>query len=45
VRDAERCRLLPKRTPLSAIDSSGFEAHHVSHYFVRRRARNRERTL
>lgn len=45
MRDAERCRLLPKRTPLSAIDSSGFEAHHVSHYFVRRRARGPDQAL
>ena len=45
MRDAERCRILPKRTTLSAIDSSGFEAHHVSHYFVRRRSRGRDKTL
>ncbi len=45
MRDAERCRILPKRTTLSAIDGSGFEAHHVSHYFVRRRSRGRDKTL
>ena len=44
MRDAERCRILPKRTTLSAIDSSGFEAHHVSHYFVHRRSRGRDKT-
>jgi hypothetical protein len=26
----------------SALDSSGFEAHHVSHYFVKRRAKGRK---
>ena len=26
----------------SAVDSSGFEAHHTSHYFVRRRAQGRK---
>lgn len=29
---------------MSALDSSGFEAHHVSHYFVRRRARGPDKT-
>ncbi len=45
MRDAERCRILPKRTTLSAIYGSGFEAHHVSHYFVRRRSSGRDKTL
>jgi Transposase DDE domain len=38
-----RARLLGKlgrRSPLAALDGTGFEAHHVSHYFVRRRANN-----
>ena len=30
------------RVKRSAVDSSGFEAHHVSHYFVRRRAKGRK---
>lgn len=29
---------LKKRTELAALDGTGFEAHHVSHYFVKRRA-------
>jgi transposase len=38
---ARRMSLLkPKRVRLAAIDASGFEAHHVSNYFVRRRAKN-----
>jgi len=44
VRQAQRRRLLKKRVRLAAIDASGFEAHHVSHYFVRRRARNGKQT-
>jgi hypothetical protein len=45
VEDAERCHILPKRTALSAIDGSGFEAHHVSHYFVRRRSSGPQKNL
>jgi hypothetical protein len=30
------------RVKRSAVDSTGFEAHHVSHYFVRRRAKGRK---
>jgi len=30
------------RIKRSAVDSSGFEAHHTSHYFVRRRAKGRK---
>ena len=30
------------RVKRSAVDSSGFEAHHISHYFVRRRAKGRK---
>ena len=30
------------RVKRSAVDSSGFEAHHTSHYFVRRRAKGRK---
>lgn len=33
-----------KRVRLAAIDSSGFEAHRVSVYFVRRRAKNGQNT-
>jgi hypothetical protein len=29
-----------RRVPLVALDSTGLEAHHTSHYFVRRRANN-----
>jgi len=31
-----------RRVKRSAVDSSGFEAHHVSHYFVKRRAKGRK---
>jgi len=31
-----------RRVKRSAVDSSGFEAHHTSHYFVRRRAKGRK---
>jgi hypothetical protein len=31
------------RVRRAALDSSGFEAHHISHYFVRRRAKGRKR--
>jgi len=40
-----RPRRRRKRRPRvrrSAVDSSGFEAHHTSHYFVRRRAKGRK---
>jgi len=30
------------RVKRAAVDSSGFEAHHTSHYFVRRRAKGRK---
>jgi hypothetical protein len=30
------------RVPRAAVDASGFEAHHISHYFVRRRAKGRK---
>ena len=37
---AVRAKLLkPKVTPLAAGDSSGFESHHISRYFVKRRER------
>ncbi|MBS0208874.1 MAG: transposase [Planctomycetes bacterium] len=41
-----RARVLRKlkRVQLAAIDCSGFEAHRVSHYFVRRRARDGKTT-
>ena len=41
-----RPRSRRKRRPRvrrAALDSSGFEAHHVSHYFVRRRAKGTKR--
>jgi hypothetical protein len=41
---ARRMLLFKKRVRLAAIDASGFEAHHVSNYFVRRRARNGKTT-
>ena len=40
-----RPRSRRKRRPCvrrAALDSSGFEAHHVSHYFVKRRAKGRK---
>jgi hypothetical protein len=43
VREARRCRILGRRTREGALDSTGFEAHHVSHYFVRRRSRGDKR--
>jgi hypothetical protein len=36
---ARACKVLGKTVALAAIDSSGYEAHHVSSYFVRRRAK------
>jgi len=36
--EARRAKLPRRKRCLAAIDSSGFEAHHTSHYFVRRRA-------
>ena len=37
---ARRMSVLRKHVKLAAIDASGFDAHHASNYFVRRRARN-----
>lgn len=31
---------LKTKSELAALDGTGFEAHHISHYFVRRRANN-----
>ena len=36
---ARKARLLRRRVKLAAVDSSGFESHHASRYFVRRRAK------
>jgi hypothetical protein len=45
LRTARRMKVLkPKRVRLAAIDASGFEAHRVSVYFVRRRAKNGQNT-
>jgi transposase len=41
---ARQMRVFKKRVPLAAIDASGFEAHHISNYFVRRRARDGKTT-
>lgn len=41
---ARQMRVFKKRVRLAAIDASGFEAHHISNYFVRRRARNGKTT-
>ncbi len=42
---ARRMKLLkPKHVSLAAIDSSGFDAHRASNYFVRRQAKNGEKT-
>jgi hypothetical protein len=37
---ARQMGVFKKRVRLAAIDASGFEAHHISAYFVRRRAKN-----
>ncbi|MBI5764050.1 MAG: transposase [Planctomycetes bacterium] len=42
---ASQAGLLGDRAPLTAVDGSGFEAHHVSHYFVRRRSRGADKHL
>lgn len=39
---AADAKILQKRLNLAAIDGTGFEAHHRSHYFVRRRAKGRQ---
>ena len=36
---AADAKILKKRSTLTAIDGSGFEAHHTSRYFVRRRGK------
>jgi hypothetical protein len=41
---ARQMRVFKKRVRLAAIDASGFEAHHISNYFVRRRAKNGKTT-
>ena len=42
IRMAEQRRILKPTTALAAIDASGFEAHHSSRYFVRRRERGQK---
>jgi hypothetical protein len=39
IRYAQVCQQLPKRIDLAALDGTGFESHHASHYYVRRRAK------
>jgi Transposase DDE domain len=39
VAQARRMHVFKKRVRLAAIDASGFEAHHVSNYYVRRHAK------
>lgn len=39
IRYAQVCQKLPKRIDLAALDGTGFESHHASHYYVRRRAK------
>lgn len=39
VRAARLCKMLGRSVALAALDASGFEARHVSAYFVRRRAK------
>jgi hypothetical protein len=39
VQFARACKMLGKTVALAAMDSSGYEARHVSSYFVRRRAK------
>src|SRR5581483_2252697 len=38
LRLARAMRRMPSRVELAAGDGTGFESHHVSHYFVKRRA-------
>ncbi|MCH8748713.1 IS5 family transposase [Patescibacteria group bacterium] len=33
-------KLIKPKVQLAALDSTGFESHHVSHYFVKRRSKN-----
>ena len=39
---AAEAKILKRRSALTAIDGSGFESHHTSHYFVRRKAKGRD---
>jgi hypothetical protein len=41
---ARQMRVFKKRVRLAAIDASGFEAHHVSNYYVRRHAKGGKTT-
>jgi transposase len=41
---AAEAKILKKHSRLTAIDGSGFEAHHSSHYFVRRKRRLQDST-
>jgi len=43
IRGAEEARILKATTDLVAVDASGFEARHISRYFVRRRRRGQKR--
>ena len=40
---ARRCKLLAKFVALGAMDGTGYESHHASAYYVRRRAKGRSR--
>jgi len=39
IRYAQVCQGLPNRVDLAALDGTGFESHHASHYYVQRRAK------
>jgi len=39
---AIQAKILKKNVSLSAIDGTGFESHHISSYFVKRRAKGRK---
>jgi len=40
---AVKAKIMKKTVPLSAIDGTGFESHHISAYFVKRKAKGEER--
>lgn len=40
---AIHAKMLPKHVRLAAIDGTGFESHHISAYFVKRKAKGEER--
>lgn len=43
LRIAVKAKIMKKNVHLSAIDGTGFESHHISAYFVKRKAKGEER--